>query len=89
MPVETDIPEEVYDKFEELTMHLIHHGWERYSADGILHRIRWHFRVDKGRREFKCNNNWTSHLARWFMARHPRHAGFFETRERISFRTDD
>lgn len=80
--VADDIPQVVYNKFEELTLHLINQGWPRYSSDAILHRIRWHMRVDKGDREFKCNDHWTSHLSRWFMAKHPEHEGFFETRER-------
>lgn len=76
------IPDEVYQKFEELSLHLIRQGWRTYSSDAILHRIRWHMRVERGQRDFKCNNNWTAPLARWFMAKHPQHVGFFETRER-------
>jgi hypothetical protein len=29
---------------------------------------------------FKCNNNWTPKLSRWFMDNHPELGEFFETR---------
>jgi hypothetical protein len=78
----TEAPQEVKNLFEQVTLKLHAEGWPRYSARAILHRIRWHFAVEKGDRDFKCNNNWTAGLARWCMERHPKLAGFFETRER-------
>jgi hypothetical protein len=79
------VPAEVCAKFEELALSLHDDGWRHYSADAILHRIRWHFQVEKGNRAFRCNNNWTAPLARWFLRKHPELNGFFELRER----TDD
>lgn len=83
------IPLEVCRKFEELAVDLARGNnavprgpFRRYSADAILHRIRWHFVVERGNRAFKCNNNWTATLARWWLDRHPEFEGFFETRER-------
>jgi hypothetical protein len=38
--------------------------------------------IERGNRAFRCNNNWTSLLARWWLARHPEFVGFFETRDR-------
>lgn len=81
-----DIPPEVLDMFERLTLYAIDRGRRRYSADAILHRIRWEMQIEKGDREFKCNDHWTSVLSRWFMDRHPEHAGFFETRKLASER---
>lgn len=76
------IPIEVCDKFEELALQLKNeHHYKRYSADALLHRIRWHFQIERGRRGFKCNNNWTASLARWFLARHPELPKFFDLRE--------
>ena len=77
------VPIEVCDKFEEiaLMLHTEHH-FKRYSARAILHRIRWHFQIDRGRRGFKCNNNWTADMARWFIKRHPEIPKFFELREK-------
>ena len=54
---------------------------ERSSSDMVLHRIRWYARIERGEREFKCNNNWTSALARWAMSVDPDLLGFFELRE--------
>lgn len=76
----TGIPPEVAGLFEEYALRLFRTGFERYSARAILHRIRWHFHVDKGDRGFKCNNNWTPKLARWAMSKHPQLYNFFELR---------
>ena len=71
-PSDTDgIPPAVLQLFERLAQELIDRGWQHYSADAILHRVRWHFQCEQGDREFKCNNNWTSRLARWWLERHP------------------
>ena len=74
------VPLDVCHLFEKLTLDLWGAGWEHYSARAILHRIRWHKHVDVGDRSFKCNNNWTPALARWFMAIHPEMGDFFHIR---------
>lgn len=85
-PAERDwpngIPREVAELFEKLAFRCIEQGFRRYSADALLHRIRWHFQVERGQRDFKCNDHWTATLSRWFMRVHPDRQGFFETRER-------
>lgn len=73
-------PQEVIDLFERLAWQLKNQGFQRYSARAILHRIRWHFRVDRGMREFKCNNNWTPKMARNLVKKYPEFDGFFEFR---------
>jgi len=78
------VPEEVCLKFESLALELRGAGFRRYSADAILHRIRWHWQVERGDREFKCNDHWTAPLARWFMRRNPEAGKFFELRERAA-----
>jgi hypothetical protein len=75
-----DVPIEVVDLFETLALQIKAQGFDRYSARALAHRIRWHYHVDRGIRDFKFNNNWTPGLARWFMARHPELPDFFETR---------
>lgn len=75
-----DIPIEVCDKFVALAREVKATGLKRYSADAILHRIRWHFVIEQRRGKFKLNNNWTAPLARWAMAHHPDLEGLFETR---------
>jgi len=74
------IPADVLALFDKLALHLVAQGYARYSADAILHRIRWHFQIERGVRDFKCNDHWTARLSRWFMERHPELDGFFETR---------
>ena len=74
------IPPDVCLYFEKLALDLIRDGHRRYSADGILHRVRWHWQVERGDRGFKCNNNWTAPLARWFIARNPAAKDFFALR---------
>lgn len=76
------IPIEVCDAFERIALEVKAMGYRRYSSDAILHRLRWHFRIERGDREFKCNDHFTAPLARWFLSRHPEMKGFFETRER-------
>jgi hypothetical protein len=78
------VPPDVCELFEKLAMEVSRRGHKRYSSDAILHRIRWHFHIDRGDMAFKANNNWTAPLARWFLANHPELSGFFELRERIS-----
>jgi hypothetical protein len=74
------VPLDVCVLFERLALQIIAKGFRYYSADAILHRIRWEEHIEKGNADFKANNNWTSQLARWFIANHPRHKDFFETR---------
>ncbi len=75
------VPVDVADKFEELALVVARAGYRRYSADAILHRIRWNETVELGNRDFKCNDHWTAVLARWFLHHHPEHAGLFELRQ--------
>ncbi len=74
------IPKDVVDKFDELTLSVISSGWKHYSAEAILNRIRWHMHVEVRNRDFKLNNNWKPFLARSFMSKYPQHKGFFWTR---------
>jgi hypothetical protein len=80
-----DVPPDVVDLFERMAMEVRKRGFTRYSARAILHRIRWHYHVEKGDADFKVNNNVSARLARWLMAKHPiTMRDFFETRERRS-----
>lgn len=78
------VPPEVCVLFEKIAAGLRKDGFERFSADAILHKIRWEMRVDRGDRAFKINNDHAAPLARWFIARNPSAKKFFELRERIS-----
>lgn len=83
-----DVPPEVCVLFERLALKVWNTGYRHFSSDAILHRIRWEEKVEKGNREFKCNDHWTAPLARWFMANHPDKVGFFETRKLKAERDD-
>ena len=74
------IPDDVRKLFDQIATKLADDGWTHYSADAVLHRVRRHYQIEKGDRLFKCNNNWTSGLARWWLERHPEHPDFFRTR---------
>jgi hypothetical protein len=77
------VPADVCRLFERLALNIRDElRYERYSSDAILHRIRWHYQVERGMREFKCNDHWTAVLARWFLKQHPQNPKFFELRER-------
>ena len=78
-PRDPAIPDEVYDLFERFSIEASRRT-DRYSADAILHRIRWFSMIERGDRAFKGNNNWTPILARWFMGKYPSLTGFFELR---------
>lgn len=83
------IPPEVIALFEKLALDIARAGFKRYSARAILHRIRWHYHIEKGDRDFTCNNNWTPGMARWFMNKNPFLGEFFETRASPHSRDDD
>jgi hypothetical protein len=76
-----EIPAHICDTFEELALQVYERGFDRYSARAILHRIRWHYQIERGDIHFKVNNNYSARLARWFLKHYPSLDGFFETRE--------
>jgi len=53
---------------------------QMYSADAVLHRMRWFTDIETTGDQFKINNNYAAYYGRLFMADFPRHAGFFRTR---------
>ncbi len=77
------MPGDIVTKFEELALEVAARGYSRYSARTILHRLRWHFHIEQGSRDFKCNDHWSPTLARWFMDQHPEYPNFFETRSPV------
>lgn len=71
----------VWELFKRFTLQVINAGHAHYSADCVLHRIRWHTSVDTGRGEdFRINNNYAAGYARKFETEFPRHRGFFRLR---------
>lgn len=52
----------------------------QYSADAVLHRMRWFTDIETTGDPFKINNNYAAYYARLFMSDFPQHEGFFRTR---------
>lgn len=75
------VPIEVCDLFEKIALEIKQAGWRRYSARAIVHRIRWHMKIERHEVAFKINNNVTPTLSRWAMKKNPTLMDFFETRE--------
>lgn len=72
---------DVWRMFVAFTHELMRRGFQHYSADAVLHRIRWQTDtpLDDGS-SFKINNNWSAFYARKFHAAYPKHDGFFRLR---------
>jgi hypothetical protein len=76
---------QVWELFVRFTLDVIRRGFEHYSADAILHRVRWHTDVEAMTDEgFKINNNYSACYSRRFHSTYPEYAGFFRERDRTS-----
>lgn len=71
---------QVYALFERFTFEVIMRGFRHYSADAIIHRVRWETSITTTDNEFKINDHHTAYYARRFHANHPEHDGFFRLR---------
>lgn len=78
----------VYRLFCRFTHELIQRGRRNYSADAILHRVRWETALQTVDDDFKVNNSFVSGYARKFMADYPAHKGFFQLRKSVFDRQD-
>ncbi len=67
--------------FQRFAEELLAHGHKRYSADSIIHRIRWECSVNPKREGgFKIDNRIVTHYARRLAAEDARFCDFFEFR---------
>jgi len=75
---------EVWDMFCRFTLEAINSGRRNYSADAVMHRVRWEndIAVKPGDEndQYKINNNHIAFYARKFKNYFPQHAGFFRMR---------
>ena len=71
---------EIWDQFKEATFVLIKVGRKHFSADAILHSIRFNTAL-RGSDERKIDNNYSSMYSRLFTANFPEHKDFFEQRK--------
>jgi hypothetical protein len=75
----------VWKLFERFAFDRIERGFQHYSADAILHRIRWETATARGLEGApKLSDWWTAFYARKFMNVHPEYRGFFRTRRQPS-----
>ena len=72
----------VWELFVKFTNEIIRAGYERFSSDSILHRIRWETAISTTDKHFKINNNFSADYARKYMKENPQYDGFFEIRKR-------
>lgn len=76
---------EVWDLFCHYTNDRINRGFKNYSADAIMHRVRWETSLKSPANDgFKINNNFVTFYARRFAKEHPEHYDFFRFREQTS-----
>ena len=74
---------EIANHFIRLAYGLRRRGFKHYGSKSICERLRWHYTLKyakTGSGEWKINNNWTAHLARFAEDREPTLKGFFEKR---------
>lgn len=77
----------VWQLFCKFALQMAAVGFKNYSADAVMHRVRWE--SDQGRDfenegGFKISNNHVAFYSRWFMAAYPEHDGFFRTCKQTS-----
>ncbi len=77
---------EVYERFRQIAFDLLRNGHKHYSADGILHVIRFELNrvIANPKDQYRINNNFSAYYARYFIHMYPEYEGFFETRALIS-----
>jgi hypothetical protein len=74
--------------FKSFANRAVHAGKvSHYSADAILHRIRWYVDIETtgageaDGKPLKINNNYAACYARLYAQTYPQHAGFFRMRK--------
>ena len=76
---------EVWDMFVRYTHMMIERGYQNYSAQSVVERIRWEKDAGgDGINNFKINNNFVAFYSRRFMRMYPEYEGFFRTRKQPS-----
>lgn len=74
---------EVWQLFVRFTFDRVSHGFKHYSADAIMHRVRWETSGGDSERSgdgFKINDHFVTFYARRFARLYPEHEEFFAFR---------
>ena len=72
---------QIWELFKKYAHALVRRGITHWSADNILHKIRFETAVKGKGDTFKINNNYSAYYARKFMKTYPMYDGFFELRK--------
>ena len=73
---------EVFVLFRQFAVQRLSEGFTHYSADALLHRVRWETDANAEREGgFKINDHYSSRYARLLSEQDPRFADFFEFRK--------
>lgn len=80
---------QVWVLFEKFTLECINRGFKRYSADAVIHRVRWETDIVTVGGIFKINDHHVTYYARMFHANHLEHEGFFKIRELTSLKKSE
>ena len=70
----------VYAKFESMALQAIKAN-AKVGTNMIVNVMRWRGCVEQQGSIYKVDNDCAPYYARWFMKKHPQHAGFFKTRK--------
>jgi len=71
----------VYELFKKFAFEVIRKGHKNFSADAIMHRVRWETNIETTDQEFKICNDHIAYYSRLFMAEYPQCDGFFRTKD--------
>jgi hypothetical protein len=74
----------VYGLFKRFALEALQAGHRHYSADAILHRIRWWTSVETRGDAYKINNNHAAWYARKLAADDKRFKEFFRNRASVA-----
>lgn len=75
----------VYELFRQFAEQIIERGHRRYSADAVLHRIRWHTSIETQSDDgLKINDHYSAFYARLYMRDHPEHNTLFALRRSVA-----
>lgn len=75
---------EVWKLFRRFTFELIDKGRTHFSADAVVHRIRWETAIRTTTTDYKINDHHVAFYARKFMRLYPQYDGFFRTRSSVA-----
>lgn len=79
----------IYELFKRFAREVARSGMKRYSADAVVHRIRWYVDIEtRSRDDFKITNNHVAFYARMWRHEYPRHKNLFQYRASAADRAD-